>query len=178
MLIFCDVKVQVGASISSWFNQFFHIATAPRPWARKRPKTSVEKPATSNPKVDPVDQQLLKLLSDDPDDDIMLFLRSLAPQMRIVPADRQFSLRMEMMQLMIRYAQRPALKAKGGYKRQEVWPNISMCPKLAAFSLLHQKQRYWEHKLLLSDETYMKMFISTVCISLIGCISSQANSFW
>ena len=70
------------------------------------------------------------------------------------------------------------LKVKGGYKRQEVWPNISMCPKLAAFSLLHQKQRYWEHKLLLSDETYMKMFISTVCISLIGCISSQANSFW
>ena len=71
-----------------------------------------------------------------------------------------------------------SLKAKGGYKRQEVWPNISMCPKLAAFSLLHQKQRYWEHKLLLSDETYMKMFISTVCISLIGCISSKANSFW
>ena len=66
---------------------------------------------TSNPKVDPVDQQLLKLLSDDPDDDIMLFLRSLAPQMRIVPADRQFSLRMEMMQLMIRYAQRPAVSS-------------------------------------------------------------------
>ena len=107
MLPFCDVKVQVGASISSWFNQFFSYCNSTSSMGTQASQNISRE--TSNPKVDPVDQQLLKLLSDDPDDVIMLFLRSLAPQMRIVPADRQFSLWMEMMQLMIRYAQRPAV---------------------------------------------------------------------
>ena len=79
-----------------------------RPWARKRAKPD-EKTAIT---VDPFEQQLLKhMLSEDKEDDVMSFLRSIAPQMRQVRSERQFELRMQIMQLLSSFTQPLAVRS-------------------------------------------------------------------
>lgn len=76
------------------------VLTAAKPWARKRPREGKPKEG----KLEQAEDILLKQLAEPDDDDVLLFLRSLAPKMREVPNDTQFMLRMEMMQLLVKYA--------------------------------------------------------------------------
>lgn len=77
------------------------MCTAPRPWSRKRPK---EDKAKEDGLREEMEMKLLSKLTDEPDDDdVLLFLRSLAPRIRDVSKENQFNLRMEIMQVIHKY---------------------------------------------------------------------------
>jgi hypothetical protein len=81
---------------------FFTESSQKQKWP-SRPRAKKRKAEQETKELDEVDKAILQKLNEPEDDHIMLFLRSLAPKIREVPAESQFQLQVEIMQCISRY---------------------------------------------------------------------------
>lgn len=70
----------------------------PRPWAKKSKLDAIKEKSEG----DDLDKLIIEKLSTtkEPDDSVMLFLKSMAPKLRELPSQQQFDVQMEIMQLL------------------------------------------------------------------------------
>jgi len=89
-----------------------------RPWAKKKKRE--DQPPPSRAPLDEVDRMLIQKLNadEDKDDDVLQFLKSLAPKIREVPSSQRLDLQLEMMQCVNRYVKKCNAPASAAYVPQ------------------------------------------------------------